>query len=74
MAAVSRDCVITVVMVSGMPRFGTSVAELVMEVSHPLSNTSVSRVVDVPLFTFTPYTRKQELQNPNRSEIHPDQS
>lgn len=43
---------------------GTSSAELVMEVSHPLSNTLVSRVVNVPLFTFTPCTRKQKLLNP----------
>lgn len=68
----SRNCVITAVMVSSVPLFGTSVAELVMGVSNPLSNTSVSRVVNVPLFTFTPCTRKQKLQNPNPLQIRAD--
>lgn len=46
-------------------RLGTSGAELVMEVSHPLSNTPLCRVVNVPLFTFTPWSAKQKLHQPN---------
>lgn len=61
MAAVRSKAVIADATDNGTLRLGTSSAELVMEVSHPLSNTLVSRVVNVPLFTFTPCNRKQKL-------------